>query len=505
MLQIQNCTLLHTKDGHYLMNNFSMTANPGDKIVLIGEEGNGKSTFLQWIYDPSYIQSYIEYHGQCIQTNERLAYLPQQLPAKDQALTIYEFFCESEAFFDHQTDIGKYAKTLGSPADLAFSDQKMMTLSGGEKVKVQLLRLLLDEPTCILLDEPSNDLDIQTLEWLETWINAYPGILFYITHDETLIENTANQILHFEQLKKKTQPKVSLFKGDYSTYLQTRQRAYAHQMQQAQEQRKEKKERDAKFQRIQQKVEHAQNTITRQDAHGGQLLKKKMHAIKSMERRFEKDDANMLDIPEQEEAIRWMWMDPTPIPTSKQIIQLHLDTLKTNRMLAQNINLSIVGPEKVCIIGKNGAGKSTLLNIIYDQLVKREDITVAYMPQNYSDQMDLAQSPIAFLSTYCSNQTIIRNGLAALKFTREEMEHDLAQLSGGQLAKCFFLAMGLKQANVLILDEPTRNLSPLSNPLIRSMFQQFSGTIISVSHDRKYISEVCDVVYVLDDTGLHIS
>ena len=199
MLQIQNCTLLHTKDGHYLMNNFSMTANPGDKIVLIGEEGNGKSTFLQWIYDPSYIQSYIEYHGQCIQTNERLAYLPQQLPAKDQALTIYEFFCESEAFFDHQTDIGKYAKTLGSPADLAFSDQKMMTLSGGEKVKVQLLRLLLDEPTCILLDEPSNDLDIQTLEWLETWINAYPGILFYITHDETLIENTANQILHFEE------------------------------------------------------------------------------------------------------------------------------------------------------------------------------------------------------------------------------------------------------------------------------------------------------------------
>ena len=209
MLQIQNCTLLHTKDGHYLMNKFSMTANPGDKIVLIGEEGNGKSTFLQWIYDPSYIQSYIEYHGQCIQTNEQLAYLPQQLPAKDQALTIYEFFCESEAFFDHQTDIGKYAKTLGSPADLAFSDQKMMTLSGGEKVKVQLLRFLLDEPTCILLDEPSNDLDIQTLEWLETWINAYPGILFCITHDETLIENTAHQILHFEQLKKKTQPKVS--------------------------------------------------------------------------------------------------------------------------------------------------------------------------------------------------------------------------------------------------------------------------------------------------------
>ena len=249
-------------------------------------------------------------------------------------------------------------------------------------------------------------------------------------------------------------------------------------------------------------MEHAQNTITRQDAHGGQLLKKKMHAVKSMERRFEKDDANMLDIPEQEEAIRWMWMDPTPIPTSKQIIQLHLDTLKTNRMLAQNINLSIVGPEKVCIIGKNGAGKSTLLNIIYDQLVKREDMTVAYMPQNYSDQMDLAQSPIAFLSTYCSNQTIIRNGLAALKFTREEMEHDLAQLSGGQLAKCFFLAMGLKQANVLILDEPTRNLSPLSNPLIRSMFQQFSGTIISVSHDRKYISEVCDTVYVLDENGL---
>ena len=124
------------------------------------------------------------------------------------------------------------------------------------------------------------------------------------------------------------------------------------------------------------------------------------------------------------------------------------------------------------------------------------------MPQNYADQMAFEQTPVAFLRTYSSNLTMIRNGLAALKFTREEMEHALNDLSQGQLAKCFLLAMGLKQANVLILDEPTRNLSPLSNPLIRSMFQQFPGTIISVSHDRKYISEVCDTVYVLDENGL---
>ncbi|MDY3036358.1 MAG: ATP-binding cassette domain-containing protein [Absicoccus sp.] len=502
MLQIQNCTLLHTKDGHQLMDSFSMTANPGDKIVLIGEEGNGKSTFLKWIYDPQNIQSYIEYHGQCIHTNERLAYLPQQLPPHDQNLTIYAYFCESDAFWDLQTKMGKYAKTLGLPADLPFRDQSMATLSGGEKVKVQLLRLLLEEPTCILLDEPSNDLDIDTLEWLESWIRSYPGILLFISHDETLIENTANRILHFEQLKKKTQPKITLFKGNYATYLQMRQRAFDRQKQQAQEQRKEKKQRDARFQRIQQKVEYAQNTISRQDAHGGQLLKKKMHAVKSLEHRFEKADANMLEIPEQEEAIRWMWMDPTPIPTNKQIIHLHLDRLETNRILANDLDLSIVGPEKVCIIGKNGAGKSTLLKRIYAQLTIRDDLVVAYMPQNYADQMAFEQTPVAFLRTYNSNLTMIRNGLAALKFTREEMEHALNDLSQGQLAKCFLLAMGLKQANVLILDEPTRNLSPLSNPLIRSMFQQFPGTIISVSHDRKYISEVCDTVYVLDEHGL---
>lgn len=394
--------------------------------------------------------------------------------------------------------MGKYAKTLSSPADLPFRNQSMATLSGGEKVKVQLLRLLLEEPTCLLLDEPSNDLDIDTLEWLESWIRSYPGILLFISHDETLIENSANQILHFEQLKKKTQPKITLFKGDYSTYLQRRQKAFAHQKQQAQEQRKEKKQRDARFQRIQQKVEYAQNTITRQDAHGGQLLKKKMHAVKSLERRFEKNDANMLEIPEQEEAIRWMWMDPTPIPTNKQIIRLHLDHLKTNRILAHNLDLSIVGPEKVCIIGKNGSGKSTLLKLIYAQLAKRDDLVVAYMPQNYTEQMSFEQSPLAFLKTYCADSTMICNGLATLKFTREEMEHALKNLSQGQLAKCFLLAMGLKQANVLILDEPTRNLSPLSNPLIRSMFQQFPGTIISVSHDRKFIAEVCDTVYILD-------
>ena len=259
-----------------------------------------------------------------------------------------------------------------------------------------------------------------------------------------------------------------------------------------------------------QSVEHAQNTITRQDPAGGRLLKKKMHAVKSMEKRFEREEANQTSMPEQEETIYFkLGGKESQIPAGKTVIEYELEELRTpdgERVLASDIFLRVKGAEKICLIGTNGAGKTTLLKKIARELLGRTDIHAEYMPQNYEEMLELAVSPVEFLDTSGDKgeKTRIRTYLGALKFTPDEMEHPIRELSGGQKAKVLLLKMSLSGANVLILDEPTRNFSPLSGPVVRQMIAEFPGAVISISHDRKYIEEVCDTVYRLTPSELQL-
>lgn len=156
------------------------------------------------------------------------------------------------------------------------------------------------------------------------------------------------------------------------------------------------------------------------------------------------------------------------------------------------------------IVGRNGVGKSTLLKRIWEHLQKRTDLKVSYMPQKYEELLEDGKTPVEFLSRSGDKeeQTRIRSWLGSMKYTRGEMEHQTSELSGGQKAKLLFMKMNLDGSEVLILDEPTRNISPLSGPVIRNALKSFGGAIISISHDRKYIREVCDTVYELTEEGL---
>ena len=162
--------------------------------------------------------------------------------------------------------------------------------------------------------------------------------------------------------------------------------------------------------------------------------------------------------------------------------------------------------KKICIIGKNGIGKTTLIRKIAKSMLERKDLRVEYMPQNYEELLNLDMTPVDFLDSTGDKEerTRIRTYLGSLKYTVDEMEHPIRELSGGQKAKILLLKMSMSGANVLILDEPTRNFSPLSSPVIRGMLREFPGAIISVSHDRKYIDEVCDKVYELTADGMRI-
>ena len=144
MLQIKNLSITHKKDLRMILQDFSFVLNQGDKAVVIGEEGNGKSTLLKWIYDPELIEPYAEAAGERIAAGERLAYLPQELQKKDAAKTLYEFFAEDPSFFEQTPrELGQLAGSFHLPQDFFYSDQPMDSLSGGEKVKAQMIRLLM--------------------------------------------------------------------------------------------------------------------------------------------------------------------------------------------------------------------------------------------------------------------------------------------------------------------------------------------------------------------------
>lgn len=511
MLQIKNLTLTHKKDLREILSDFSCVFNNGDKAVIIGEEGNGKSTLLKWLYDPFMVEEYCEAEGERLISGEVLGYLAQELPKEDQQKSVYEFFSEQESFWNQTPkELNQKAVKFHIAPDFFYREQQMNTLSGGEKVKAQLMRILFSEPTVLLLDEPSNDIDIETLETLEELILSWDKIVIYISHDETLIERTANKIIHIEQIRRKTKSRFCIANTSYTEYLKNRSSQMENQARQAADERRQKQIRDEKFQRIYQSVEHAQAVITRQNPSGGRLLKKKMHAVKSIGRRFEREDENMTAMPEEETAIYFELGAKAQIPAGKTVLEFSLDQLQSpdgSRILATNIFFRIRGNEKICIIGKNGAGKTTLIKKIAEELLQRNDIHAEYMPQNYEDSLDLTKTPVTFLSVVGDKEetTKIRTYLGSLKYTAEEMDHPIRELSGGQKAKVLLLKMSLSGANVLILDEPTRNFSPLSGPVIRKMLAEFPGAIISISHDRKYIEEVCDKVYRLEADGLVVN
>ena len=359
MVQIKNLNLIHKKDLREILTDFNMVLNAGDKAVIIGEEGNGKSTLMKWIYDSSLIDDYIEAEGEKILGMEKLGYLPQEMSEEDKKKTVYEYFTEDESFWNKTPkDLSEIAGKFGLTNEFFYKEQKMGSLSGGEKVKAELMKLLIQDVTVLLLDEPSNDIDISTLELLEKIINDWEYIVLYISHDEALIEHTANMVIHIEQIMRKTKSRYTIAKLTYRGYLEERLRKFNNQERHALNDRKEKTIRDEKYRKIMQSVEKALGKCSRQSPAEAKNLKDKMHTVKSMERRFEKENEKMTEMPEQEEAIFFKLGDKnSAIPAGKTVIEYELPKLMTydeNRLLAENISLRIRGSEKICIVGTNG-------------------------------------------------------------------------------------------------------------------------------------------------------
>lgn len=298
-----------------------------------------------------------------------------------------------------------------------------------------------------------------------------------------------------ELLKKRQKPRASYFQGNYKNYKSWRKNSFNKQLQVAQKEREEHTKKMARHHHIHQSVEH-QLRNTKNDV-AGRLLAKKMKNVLSQEKRYAKEAKNFTEIPQDMDAINLFFTKIKSLPANKVLLHWENRPLPTGQV----INFDIRGQDKLVITGKNGIGKTRLLKEVLTELTTKSDLSICYMPQNYEELLDGKLSALQFLKESAGEESC-RNLLASLQFTRDEITHSVASLSGGQKAKLFLAQMVLESNNVLLLDEPTRHFSPTSQPLIRQLFKDFLGCIISVSHDRQFIDEVVNKHYKLNQTEL---
>lgn len=482
----------------YLIKSLSLSLNKNDKLAIIGEEGNGKSTLLKSILG---LCEYADITGTINLKNNKIGYLEQSINDKYLNYKVYDYlFTDDKDYYNKVNLLYKYINKLNIQDSLL--EQNINTLSGGEKVKIGLLKILLDEVDILFLDEPSNDLDIETLIWLESFIKQETRPIVFISHDETLLSKTANCILHLEQIKRKTEPRHTFMKVNYDTYVETRLRKISHQTQIAYNEKRNFKKAQDKLNQVMQRVEYEQKTISRKDPYGAACLKVKMRGLKAQEKKLEKIE--LTEVPDVEENIN-LYFEKIYIPKKKQILSINIPKLTiSDKILSEDIELNIVGNKHICIIGKNGVGKTTLIKEIYNNLKDRKDIKLGYMPQVYEELFDKEENVIKFICPTNNKEDITKSRmyLGNMNFTSSEMEGKISELSNGSKAKLIIAKLIIEKCNVLILDEPTRNVSPLSNPVIREALKEYGGTIISISHDRKYIKEVAEEVYELKRNGL---
>ena len=502
MIKINHLTITQNKDLRDLVSDLNINIQDGEKVAIIGEEGNGKSTLLRTLMGEKLADFSIRGEIQC--DLQSLAYIPQHIPEELKKKSLQDYFFLESADLDFSI-LYRLAEELHFDSSRFASDQEIGSLSGGEALKIQLIHELAKPFEILFLDEPSNDLDLETVNWLKGHIQKTRQTVIFISHDEDFLSQTADTIVHLQLVKHRKEAETLVEHLDYDRYSEQRKANFARQSQQAANDQRAYDKTMEKHRRVKQNVETALRN-TKNDV-AGRLLAKKMKNVLSQEKRYEKAAQSMTQKPLEEEQIQLFFSDIEPLAASKVLVRLENETLSIGqRILSLGLQLTVRGQDKIGIIGPNGVGKSTLLAKLHQLLSGKREISLGFMPQDYQETLNLDLSPVEFLIQTGHKEEIqkIQSHLASLNFSYPEMHHQIQSLSGGQQGKLLLLNLVLQKPNFLLLDEPTRNFSPTSQPEIRKLFANYSGGLVTVSHDRRFLKEVCRSIYSLTDHGLEV-
>jgi len=372
---------------------------------------------------------------------------------------------------------------IGLKIDNDMASREFNKLSGGEKTRIMLGRLMLEKPDILLLDEPTNHLDLSSIEWLENFFSEYKGTAIIISHDRYFLDKVVNRIVEI------VDGKAELYEGNYSYYVKEKQQRYEIQLAKYNEEQKKIKQLEEAAKRMHEWAKIADNGA----------MHKRAFSIEKRIERMEKTDK-----PVSERSINGGFSQ-CDFSSKDVVLAKGLKKYYGDKKVIENLDLLIRKNENVAILGDNGSGKSTLIKIITGE-VKPDGGTIklgdsmrfAYLPQIVTfdnPKLSILETVIQELNM---QEGPARSLMAKYKFKQEDVHKTVENLSGGEKSRLRLCIMMQKDVNLLILDEPTNHLDIVSREWLESALEDFSGTLVFVSHDRyfinKFASRICEMV-----------
>ncbi|TPV33766.1 ABC-F family ATP-binding cassette domain-containing protein [Paucihalobacter ruber] len=504
--------------GSTLFSGVSFTINENDKIALMGKNGAGKSTMMKIIAGeqrPS--RGSVRFPKDAV-----IAYLPQHLLTEDHNTVFEEASKAFQHVFEMRAEMDNLNQQLETRTDYESDDymnliqrvsdlgekfyaledvnydaevekalrglgfkredfaRKTSEFSGGYRMRIELAKILLQKPDLILLDEPTNHIDIESVIWLEDFLVNKAKAVMVISHDRAFIDNITNRTIEV------TMGRIYDYKANYSHYLQLREERRAHQIKAYQEQQKFIAETQAFIERF-------KGTYS------------KTNQVNSRERMLEK--LEIIEVDEIDTSALKLRFPPAQRSGDYPVTVKDLSKSYGGKVVFKNANMSISRGEKVAFVGRNGEGKSTMIKAIMGEIEVEgqcqlgHNVKVGYFAQNQASLLDEGLTIFQTVDEVAQGdiRTQIKNILGRFMFKGDDIDKKVSVLSGGEKTRLAMVKLLLEPVNLLILDEPTNHLDLKSKDVLKEALMDFDGTLILVSHDRDFLQGLAKKVFEFKD------
>jgi len=497
-----------------LFEDVNVQLNAGCRYGLVGANGSGKSTLLRMILGEDEASA----GSVSLPRGLRLGFLRQdhfqyeELPILEVAMRGHEelwtalhekedILARAEERFDgeryaevedtilrldgysFEARAGEILEGLGIPAEV--HRQPLSTLSGGFKLRVLLAQVLASEPAYLLLDEPTNHLDILSIRWLEKFLAGYEGCAVVISHDHRFLDNVCSHILDIDY------ETATLYTGNYNRFSAAK--------------KADRERREAEIARREKQIADHKSFVERFRAKATKA-RQAQSKLKQMER-------IVIDRLPQSSRRYPVFRFRQRRPSGKMALEVeHLAKAYGEHQVLSGVSVHVRRGDRLAVIGPNGIGKSTLLKILVQELppdsgrlVWGHETYPGYFAQDHRQTLEATGGTVeSWLWDFCPGENVgfVRSRLGRVLFSGDEVEKKIAQLSGGEAARLVFASLSLTEPNVLLLDEPTNHLDLEAIEALVVGLKDFDGTLIFVSHDRWFVSQLATRILELRPDGI---
>lgn len=498
----------------------TFTVDEGSKVAIVGNNGTGKSTLLKILIGElnpddgevtlkkdatmGYLAQYQEdsFGSNILDTvlsaREDLLLMEKRLFDMEQEMSQVPeaeltSFMDSYHKLQHQFDLqGGYtfrSEATGILKGLGFEqedfEKSMDELSGGQKTRVSLGRLLASTPDLLLLDEPINHLDLKSIVWLEGYLSAYKGAVVIVAHDRYFLDKIVDHVVDLSY------GRTSVYTGNYTSFVSQKEIAQITY--------------ERSYEKQQKEIEHQKAVIEKLQSFNREKSIKRAESRKKTLDKMEVMDAPDKDAPKMRLTLE------IEKESGKDVLEFsHVTKSYEDKTIFTDLSFEVHKGDRIAILGDNGTGKTTILKCI-NSLTDFEsgeirfgaNVTVGYYDQ---EQQGLTESNTIFSEIHDTypflTETKVRNTLAAFMFTEDDVFKRISDLSGGERGRVSLAKLMLSKSNLLILDEPTNHLDMDSKQMLEEALNEYDGTLLYVSHDRYFVNRTANIILELSDGGL---